>query len=463
VFGGIEWRLVLATVSITLCAALFSATVSLTFSVFHKRAYVAILMTFAVLFGLYAVLPLVIGFLTDFSESAMIVSLKFTNPFAVLQMVVMEAIAPGMVSRTLGDTYWYIHCAIMLGLTSLLVILSASFVRRAALRQAAGEAVVQFGRKGRRGKAAMTARPAPAAAEGAGQLPVASAVPASGKTRRTRRVSDRPVLWRELHVPMLATTWRKIILVVFILFALAMTYLAAASERALDDEGTHILYGFTFLLVTLVGTVVVSATTITTEKEARTWELLLTTPLKARSILFGKAMGVLRRLTPTAALFLGHVVLFTIVGIIHPLGILHTLLLLAGPMIFLIGTGTYLSLRLKRTTTAVMTNLAVALFLWAALPFLAVLMDEAIGMGDELLDPIAAINPFALTGFSFMGTVNRWYESPFSMDFDWPSGGGDLSGVEFTLALAGISVGYALAGVGLLAAAAARFRTMTRE
>ena len=59
-----------------------------------------------------------------------------------------------------------------------------------------------------------------------------------------------------------------------------------------------------------------SATAIAQEKESDTWTLLLTTPLTGRAIVWGKVLGVYKRLAWPAALILTHFLAFTLFGVI---------------------------------------------------------------------------------------------------------------------------------------------------
>jgi hypothetical protein len=111
----------------------------------------------------------------------------------------------------------------------------------------------------------------------------------------TRSVGDNPVLWRELRKPLLTMryAWIGAALIVAVLL---LTYWAAASARAIDDEETQIVYavimhGLYWMLIA-----VLSATCIAQEKESDTWTVLLAAPMAARSIVLGKLLGLSRRL-----------------------------------------------------------------------------------------------------------------------------------------------------------------------
>jgi hypothetical protein len=101
---------------------------------------------------------------------------------------------------------------------------------------------------------------------------------------------------------------------------------------------------------------------VTVEKEARTWPILLTTPLADSEIVRGKAVAAFRRTMPLILGYFGLLCL-SYIGLWH-LGrgdklayMLRSLVLsacsTAGSVFFVIGSGLYFGVRLKTTTAAV--------------------------------------------------------------------------------------------------------------
>ena len=70
-------------------------------------------------------------------------------------------------------------------------------------------------------------------------------------------------------------------------------------------------------------TIVLPATSITSEKETRSWPLLLATTIDDRQILFGKFIGILRRCLPVWIFLFGHIILFSLAEFIHPIAIIQ--------------------------------------------------------------------------------------------------------------------------------------------
>jgi len=460
VFGGIEWRLVVELVALTLCAALFAATISLLFSIFHKRAYAAIVMTYITLLTIYAAVPLLITAAGNPNWMRWQPKyFSYFNPFFSLTQLVDGATSPRP-WRGPSITEPFVQCALLVGATLVLVVLASLLVRRAALRLAAGQAVLQLGEKYRRRKHEVDEKRGESSTEGTDDVSESlSGQPSlrKRKSQRVRVVSDRPVLWKELRTPILPTRRQQTILICAIIIALMFTYVSG--RQYLGYAGAHVFYTVIFMIIILFASAVLPAISITSEKEALTWEALLASPLDGRDVILGKAVGSICRVLPVAGILFAHVAIFTVMGVIHPIGLVHAFLLTAGPVVFLVGTGTYFSLRAKRTTTAVILNLGLAVFVWIALPVLAGLQGEIMRGTDDVVESILAFNPVVLNFGAFMETgAHGWRTmSSSSMGFHWPSG--YKSGVgEFTAALMGVSLIYAFIGTVMLGLANLSFR-----
>jgi hypothetical protein len=232
----------------------------------------------------------------------------------------------------------------MLAASAAMLLLATVLVRRAALRQAVGET-----------------RPSSRRRKGATEKPFERAI---------RRVSGSPVFWKERRSPLLGRIGLRTILVgLATLGLLATTYVLCAREDILDEQGVHVVYAIVGGITGLLFTTVLSATGVTSEKESRTWSLLLTTTVGDWELLLGKLLGAVRRSLPAWLPLFGHVTLFTLAGLIHPVAILQLGLAVGWMVLFLCGTGLYFSVRLRHTTTAVIANVALAVSLWMVVPF----------------------------------------------------------------------------------------------
>jgi ABC-type transport system involved in multi-copper enzyme maturation permease subunit len=177
------------------------------------------------------------------------------------------------------------------------------------------------------------------------------------------------------------------------------------------------------------------ATSITSEKESLSWPILLATPLSDGKIMSGKFIGAIRRSLPIWILLFGHIILFSLVGYIHPFAIFMMAVVVAGIIVLLCGSGIYFSTRFKKTTTAVVMNFSFAALIWAIIPFMIALILGISGSGDD----ITAGN----SG---------------SLDFDvyWPSG--EMGIVASTFLMIVFMLSYMLAGLLFAWRAKCRFR-----
>jgi ABC-type transport system involved in multi-copper enzyme maturation permease subunit len=263
--------------------------------------------------------------------------------------------------------YWVPCVLVQLAWAVLLLVASAFIVRRHA-----------------RGAAVKPAGPGsgiiPPAAEEAPH-PLAPAAPVSAGATATE-VSNNPVLWRELRRPLLGR--RASAAAVAIAFVLLfISYGMFGSIHALDEA--ELQFGYAFIFHTLMGLLVcvLSSTAIAQEKESDTWTLLLGTPLSARQIVLGKLAGLFRRLVWPLLFVVIHFVFFLIGGVISAEAVLLVVCLMVTCNTLFAATGVYLSLRLRRVTTAVIVNLLLALFLYGGVPIILLILGEVLAHTDR--------------------------------------------------------------------------------
>ncbi len=448
VLGGVPWGYLLASLCVTLTAAVFAGSVSLLFSIQNRHAYGVILRTLFALACLYFVLPGLFGALgfyllptsRAFTGRGSGVLSPFTlllvslNPYSAIGALTGQMLAPGIPRLCLLP----LHCGLMLGLSALVLGRAATVVRQVALRQAVGQRLEGRGRK---------------AADGTRHDFQSSILAASSSA--IRRVTGPPVAWKELRAPFIQgiNSRNSYIGFAVTVAALGLTYCGSAYDGSLDDDFTHLAYATLFLFIGGLMNVVFAATRITTEKEAQSWSLLLTTPLSDWEILLGKALSAFRRCLPIWGLLAGHVILFVSVGYIHLAALLHLLLLVAWLTVFITGTGLYFSARLRRTTSAVVASFALVVGLWIVGPILGGLVGALGGMGDWLAQYLWA-HPTFQTQLIIMGGAGAQ-----NADMSWRSlsygtravfhSGPEAMGVGMvTRILAGVAALYI--GVGLL-------------
>jgi ABC-type transport system involved in multi-copper enzyme maturation permease subunit len=181
------------------------------------------------------------------------------------------------------------------------------------------------------------------------------------------------------------------------------------------------MYTMLFVVIGSIYHMVLSATSITTEKEARAWPILLATSMDDWDILKGKVLGVFRRCLPIWLLLAGHVVVFVIVRYIHPAAIFHLLLFVPGYAIFLTGAGIYFSTRCRRTTSAVVAIFTLTLVLWMILPALLGLTAAA-NIGEDFTERYICAHPAIQVGVLMNGSGGSYnaHAELSKLQFKWP-------------------------------------------
>jgi hypothetical protein len=122
-----------------------------------------------------------------------------------------------------------------------------------------------------------------------------------------------------------------------------------------------------------------AATAITKEKERRTWQILLATPIEDGRIIRDKAAAVLFRNLPLWLVVAVHSAVFwLILGLLqrqplYRMSLLHVasgLVSVPAVLTLLVGTGLYFSVRMKSNTTAVISTVGVLLGVFVGQRFL---------------------------------------------------------------------------------------------
>jgi ABC-type transport system involved in multi-copper enzyme maturation permease subunit len=370
IFGGVPWDYILSSLCIILTAVIFAGSLSLFFSINNRRAYVVIIKTVVTLGVLFFFIPTITGILlrprllyaplfgNPVVTFPLLVAFLHLNPFGAMSINTAMMISPTAAAMLpaaptgVSFFYWPLHCALMLGTSALLIAMSVKIVRKVALRQAVGQ-IESVPNRMRAKKSKKSSRRRAKQSELTGVI---------------RRVTGSPVLWRELRAPMIqgAEGRNSIIGLAIAIIALLITY--RTCENYLDEAFTQMGYVMMFTVIGSVFTIVLSATSVTSEKETRSWPILLATSMDDWHILLGKAIGVFRRCLPIWLLMAGHIFLFIGMRYIHPIAILHMSIFTTWLVVFLTGVSLYFSARFKRTTSAVIASFGLPLVLWVILP-----------------------------------------------------------------------------------------------
>lgn len=371
VFGGVPWDYVVFGLSITLTTALFVGSLSLLLSAMggrFRQVTVSVVAWCLLLWLGGGAIVLGLAQTGHLSRAHAKDVLYLTNPFVIMTVHTRAMLTGSAMGGALVS--WLLHCAIVLGATVVLLLLAVWRVRKITITSIVTHA--EGRRKGAKG-------------------PTMSAVGWWPWHRKARPIKGSPIVWKEQHRPWFRHGRRSAIYgsiaLVLVVGTLVWMALAGASPYILFYLPIQVLQ-VAFIISLAAG----AASAITREKEARTWPILLTTPLTEREIVRGKASGILRRclwlLAPLPLLYL-------FFGFSTPRGdatfvslIVSTMAIvtwLAGAVVFLLGLGLYFSVRLKTTTAAVATTLGIyfglKLFCCGGFAPLFLLSSHAMGPG----------------------------------------------------------------------------------
>jgi hypothetical protein len=331
---------------------------------------------------------------------------------------------------------WPIHCSIMLTASAFVLIGCVYRVRRVAIAQASGRLDMIA-----RLRHTETVKPADKSV-------------ITPSYAQIRRVKGPPVVWKELKSRI--SSREKLIVSVIIGLEAAMIvamYLFSVVADILGYKETQMLYIYIFMGLGLLSVAIFPAACITSEKEARTWPLLLTTTLNDWHILFGKFIGVLRRSMFVWLLLFFYVSLFWAFQYVGPLALINIILITAGTIVFLSGTGFYFSSRLKHTNEAVITNIALAASIWGLLPLLLAFLAQADRSMRYLKEYYLNVVPFVQA--TVVMVVTTFTNSAWS-SYGWPDR--NRRPLESTCLILTVMLVYMLLGVLFAWRAKRRFR-----
>ncbi len=454
VFGGVPWEFVVASVCMTLSAVVFAAAVSMFFSIRSKRSYLVVTNTLAMGAFLYGVVPMCVALFCDDStlriQTFMLEVFVHSNPFAALA-IYSEVMLSGR-AIPMGMTFSPgLHCGVMLVAAGLILAWNTLTVRKVALRQATGQPTVFDQVRSKRNEKK--------AREGGTVTEVVD---------RIRRVTGPVMVWKELRRPLVKWKVSNVIAAIVTVGLLVWMYCFLGDHDAFDDGETHGVFAVVLMFIGIFLTTVHAATTITTEKESRSWPILMATPIGGWEIVFGKAIGVFKRVLPVWVFLIGHMVVFVFAGYLHWIVLVHMAMLITWSTLFVTGSGILFSSMCRKTTAAVIMNVAFVLVLWAGIPLLCGLIG-AIGNDTDLLEAVAGLNPVIhawvlVEGVGWLSPVEAEFVAEsvtFSTTYHWPWCGYTSSdwSLAATMALTGAcTVVYSAAGLVLAAMGVAGFR-----
>lgn len=467
VFGGLEAEVILAASAITISTALLGAALGLMYSVWHRRA------TTATLFALFTLALCQGGPLGAAAINHAYARERGSNDEFNWRMLTTCApatlgiVTSGMLAGDLPPGYamttgapgsrlltvrqaWAINAGYNAILALCIAAGSSLALRRVMFREGSVEGGGAAPKRSRRRK---TPRP--------GAAPAGDTPPAVRESDRDREVSDRPVLWREIRQATFGS--RKRLLLAFGIAAVVFVYLY--TRVGLHEEGLHYSLAVIGAMAVLLQAAFLTTGGIAGEREARTWDVLMCTPLTPAEIITGKFIGALRAQWFVPCLAGAHMVVATASGQFHPVVLAHLALIWLGPALLLTATGVLFSLVFRRATMAAACNLFLALTLFAFSWLIAALFAWFFDLYwadwfEYIWDFCFAINPVPMSVSACTAAYDSAFRPGRSVIGPYELAEGNLTFRGFTFLAVGVFVGYAGAAMGALAIADRLFRRL---
>lgn len=463
IFGGLEAESVLAMTVVSVTSALFMASLGMLFSIWSRKTTAAAVMAiFAyLLIELGPVLLAVVLAMPGAPgggppEEIIVVSSPIT-----LGAITMQIGGGGMGPALPVRLMWIVNSSINIVFTIITLFIASGALRRVMLADPAPASSKPRKVRVRRSKAKGSAGSplTPLATVQAEDLPTDGTPPTEPTTEpakadpadevfieRDREVWDQPVLWREIRQPALGSRRNLIVAALAVLAASALLYTQTPPR---DDVA--------YPIVTMIGMIIIcfaagvsTTSSVSGEKEASTWQVLLSTPLRPWEILGPKMLGAIRRHWFVAAALAVHFIIGIIFAGVHPFVIVHVGMIIVATATFLAGTGILFSMLFARPLAGVLLNLILAGSLWLGLPMLVGIVSEiAMGGGrqsEQYLGAAFAINPVFMSWAAIDAACQYGRHGRFDIEFP----GGDLSWWEYTMLLTAVCIAGILAGIGAL-------------
>jgi ABC-type transport system involved in multi-copper enzyme maturation permease subunit len=192
-------------------------------------------------------------------------------------------------------------------------------------------------------------------------------------------IRGNPVLWRELRQPVFLRRWYPWAVLGVISVVLGFVYVQSGLREPAPMFVAQVVLAAVFMFQACV----IGAGSIAGERESRSLETLLATPLTASSIIWAKWLGAMRRLYPIPALAVTLlVVLGVLPGTFRPAVIPHYLLIFLAPGAALVASSIWLSVITRKTSVAATLNVLLAFAFWAGVPFIVMMTIMIVTMGQ---------------------------------------------------------------------------------
>lgn len=345
-FGGIPWSFLAGGLAVTLTATIFVGSVTLCFSMASRQAWKAIVAATVAVINIYilpGLLEQLIRWLFGMNPAAQRIfsTIGFLHPFTAMFRLSRSFEWAGAASFN-----WPGHCLAVLGISLLFVVIVSIGVRRAMLAAIGGAA----------GAPGLLFR----------RLSFRSLMAARNQRRPVVAVTGDPIIWKDM--PRTASRWSITIEGWVFVVIIFLIYCMAWYMDFLFTRGFHTTITCILVLIGLLRTATCSASSISSEKEARAWPILLCTPLEGPAIFWSKVQVILRRTMHIWIILLLDLLMAMFAGVLDVLNVVAVIAVVLPAVVFLIGIGVFFGLKTKTQTTAFVATFGIPLGVWFACP-----------------------------------------------------------------------------------------------
>ncbi len=207
---------------------------------------------------------------------------------------------------------------------------------------------------------------------------------AEKQRERSREVRGNPVYWREVGTraygrKVFAIKLAYLVLAGFVCYAIsgAVTQTVDAGPQFLGMLSTP---GFALLALTILGLILINAQTVTSmtsERDMKTLELLLVTDITAKEFIFGKLLGSLWNTKELIVVPVAMILWFAIAGLVNWEHFLYLEVGLLTLVLFAASMGLHAGLSFERSRSAVANSLGTIFFLFIGIFVFMILLVEA--------------------------------------------------------------------------------------
>jgi ABC-type Na+ efflux pump permease subunit len=237
----------------------------------------------------------------------------------------------------------------------------------------------------------------------------------SSRGRGSREVWSNPILWREIRTRAHGRAMIVVRLAWLLLFAVAVAGVVAQARSPRPDRVAVAAAVVPMVLASLLTVAALAVTSVTTERDRGTFDLLLVSDLEPREFVWGKLLGVLGSAAEIVLLPLALCLLLIPLGIATPEHGAYLALGLATLTFFVTVLGVYAGLSHETSRRAIAVAVGIVAFLFVGVatamrimvafggsfelqlaPFLAAIVGGAVGLYAAL----SARNPSPAIGWT---------------------------------------------------------------